>query len=158
MMPGKVVNIDDRATGSGGNMKVTPLIASRWVKAAFLAVLGVVLLLYTDKFVSDLRAASEDSLDISFVWTWDLLRVLMWVLVAWLFVDAVLTIALSFSEHRYSLADVMRRIQRIEAKLGIPPEEAGESLQGESEHTAQLRQEESAAPVEESPAPPPPRD
>lgn len=139
-------------------MKVTPLIASRWVKAAFLAIVGVVLLLYTDKFVSDLRAASEDSLDFSFVWTWDLLRVLLWVLVAWLFVDAVLTVALSFSEHRYSLADVMRRMQKIEAKLGIPPEEGGERLPGESEPIAQPRQDESAPPVEESPAPPPPRD
>lgn len=140
-------------------MKVTPFIAGRWVKAAFLAIVGVVLLLYTDKFVSDLRAASEGSLNFSFVWTWDLLRVLLWVLVAWLFVDAVLTIALSFTEHKYSLTDVMRRMRRIEAKLGIPPEkEDAERFSEEGGREADVAQEEAASPVEESPAPPPPRD
>ncbi len=131
--------------------------ASRWVKGAFLAVIGVILLLYADKFVSDLRTASADSLDISFRWTWDLLRLLMWVLVAWLFVYAALTIVLSFSEHRYSLADVINRLRKIEEKLGIPSEEAHKADRPE-DMAEQPAAETSAAPVEEVPAPPPPRD
>ncbi|MGQ9587343.1 MAG: hypothetical protein ACUVT7_03040 [Thermoplasmata archaeon] len=93
--------------------------ASRWVKGAFLAILGVVLLLYTDKFVDDLERELSQDFEIAFTATWDLLRILMWILVAWLFVDAALTIALSFTEHRYTLRDVVQRLEAIERKLGI---------------------------------------
>lgn len=100
-------------------IKVTPQMGSRWVKGAFLALLGIIILVYADKFVEELRSSVQDNMDVAFDWTWDLLKILLWVLVAWLFVDAALTIALSFSEHRYSLSDVMKRLQRIEKKLGI---------------------------------------
>jgi hypothetical protein len=96
---------------------VTTQIASRWVKAAFLALLGIVILLYVDKFVDDMRTAFADR--VTLVWTWELLTILLWVLVAWLFVDAALTIALSFTEHKFTLADVMERLEAIEKKLGL---------------------------------------
>ncbi len=89
--------------------------ASRWVKAAFLALLGIVILLYVDRIVSDLRSAVEQH--VTFVWIWDLFKVLLWILVAWLFVDAVLTVVLSFSDHRYSLADVMARLDAMESRM-----------------------------------------
>jgi hypothetical protein len=95
---------------------VTTQIASRWVKAAFLALLGIVILLYVDKFVDDMRTALADQ--VTLVWTWDLLTILLWVLVAWLFVDAALTIVLSFTEHKFTLADLMERLEAIEKKLG----------------------------------------
>jgi hypothetical protein len=95
---------------------VTTQIAGRWVKAAILALLGVVILLYVDKFVDDLRTALADQ--VTLVWTWDLLTTLLWILVAWLFVDAALTIALSFTEHKFTLADVMDRLEAIEKRLG----------------------------------------
>lgn len=95
---------------------MTTQIASRWVKAAFLALLGIVILLYVDKFVDDMRTALEDQ--VTLVWTWNLLTILLWVLVAWLFVDAALTIALSFTEYKFTLADVMERLEAIEKKLG----------------------------------------
>ena len=101
---------------------MTTQIASRWVKAAFLVVLGVVILVYSGKFVDDLRTALEGN--VSFTWTWDLLTILLWILVAWLFVDAALIVALSFTEYAYTLADVMHRLQRIEKKLGIPQPKA----------------------------------
>ena len=96
---------------------MTTQIAGRWVKAAILALLGVVILLYVDKFVDDLRTALADQ--VTLVWTWDLLTTLLWILVAWLFVDAALTIALSFTEHKFTLADVMQRLEAIEKKLGL---------------------------------------
>ena len=96
---------------------MTTQIASRWVKAAFLALLGIVILLFVDKFVDDMRTALADQ--ITLVWTWDLLTILLWVLVAWLFVDAALTIALSFTEHKFTLVDVMERLDAIEKKLGM---------------------------------------
>jgi hypothetical protein len=95
---------------------VTTQIASRWVKAAFLALLGIVILLYVDKFVDDLKTGFAHQ--VTLVWTWDLLTILLWVLVAWLFVDAALTIALSFTEYKFTLADVMERLEAIEKKLG----------------------------------------
>jgi hypothetical protein len=95
---------------------VTTQIASRWVKAAFLVLLGIVILLYLDKVVNDMRSAFADK--VTLVWTWDLIRILLWVLVAWLFVDAALTIALSFTEHRFTLVDVMEKLEAIEKKLG----------------------------------------
>jgi hypothetical protein len=123
--------------------------ASRWVKAVFLLVLGVVILLYANKLVDDLRTAMSQNFDVAFTWTWDLLTVLLWILVAWLFVDAALTIALSFSEHRYTLLDVVKRLDIIEKKLGmVPPKEPVEMI------------EENAKPVEvsEEEVPPPPKE
>lgn len=84
-----------------------------------MALLGIIILVYTDGFVEELRTNVERNAEVAFHEVWDLLKILLWVLVAWLFVDAVLTIALSFSDHRYSLNDVMKRLQRIEKKLGI---------------------------------------
>ena len=106
-------------------LKVTPQMAGRWVKAVFLVILGIVILLYADKFVHDLKTMVEEGLRggdsgvVTFEGIWDLLIILLWILVAWLFVDAALTVALSFSETRYSLADVMKRLGTIEKKLGI---------------------------------------
>lgn len=95
--------------------------ASRWVKAAFLVILGIVILLYANRLVDDLRTAMLGNFDVAFEWTWDLLTILLWILVAWLFVDAALTVALSFSEHRFTLLDVVKRLDVIERKLGIAP-------------------------------------
>ena len=103
---------------------MTAQIASRWVKAAFLAVLGIVILLYADEFVRDMKVSFEH--EVTFAATWDLLTILLWILVAWLFVDAGLTVALSFTDRRYSLADVMERLDLIEKKLApTKPKAAG---------------------------------
>ncbi len=130
--------------------------AGKWVKAAFLVVLGIVLLVYADGLVDDLRVNLEQEFEIAFSQIWDLLTILLWILVAWLFVDAVLTIALSFSDQRYSLVDVMRRLHRIERKLGITePSEA----KRRAEEQQDTENQETGKPVEESPeveVPPPP--
>lgn len=91
--------------------------ATKWVKAVFLFIIGILLTLYGDKFVSDLEDNFSDQ--VAFDATWTLLTILIWVLVAWLFVDGVLIIVLSFSEQRYTLSDVMKRLDVIEKKLGI---------------------------------------
>lgn len=98
---------------------MTTQMAGRWAKAAFLVVLGVLILLYVNRFVDDLKTSLEDQ--VHFADTWVLLTWLLWILVAWLFVDAALIIALSFSEHRYTLGDVIHRMEAIEKKLGITP-------------------------------------
>lgn len=98
-------------------MKVTPQMSSKWVKAAFLILLGIVLLLYADGFVDDMERSSAEEFNVSFEWTWDLLRVLMWILIAWLFVDAVLIIILSLKTQIYTVDDVMVRLKVIEKKL-----------------------------------------
>lgn len=121
----------------------------KWAKAVFLALIGVVLLLYADKFVQDLKNTMSESFDVAFEWTWDLLTILLWVLVAWLFVDAILTVAVSFQEHRYSLVDVVRRLERIEGRLGI-------EASADSKPRAESVDEEAPAIEEEIPPPPPP--
>jgi predicted RND superfamily exporter protein len=127
--------------------------ASKWVKATFLVILGIVILFYADGFVEDLKTNFQDNLEVAFTWTWDLLTILLWILVAWLFIDAALIIALSFSEHRYSLMDVMKRLQRIEKRLGVTdPLDLSKKAEPESE---------SENAVEETPEeeiPPPPRE
>ena len=138
-------------------IKVTTQMASRWMKAAFLVVLAIVLLLYTDKLVTDLKTALQDNFEVAFEWTWDLLTILMWILIAWLFVDAALTVALSFQEQRYTLADVMKRLQAIEKKLGIPQTAASPrtmELSGEVEEIS----EEKPAVTEDEEVPPPPKE
>ncbi len=128
--------------------------ASRWVKGAFLALLGIIILIYTDGFVEELRTNVENNGTVSFSEVWDLLKILLWILVAWLFVDAVLTIALSFSDTRYSLNDVMRRLHRIEKKLGIvePKPISKDEVPQEIEEIAETP----AVTEEEVPPPPPP--
>jgi hypothetical protein len=98
-------------------IKVTPQMSSRWVKAVFLILLGFVLLLYHDGFIDDLERNAADEFNMSFEWTWDLLRVLVWVLMAWLFVDAVMIILLSFKMETYTLSDVVVRLNAIEKRL-----------------------------------------
>jgi hypothetical protein len=135
---------------TGGIIKVTPQMAGKWVKAAFLVILGVVLLVYADGLVDDLRVNLEQQFEITFSQIWDLLTILLWILVAWLFVDAVLTIALSFSDQRYSLVDVMRRLRKIEKKLGITDtSEAKKQVE-------ELHETDGAVEGSEEEAPPPP--
>ncbi len=126
------------------------MIASRWVKAAFLIVLGIVIMFYADKLVNDIRTYVQDSnIDVVFTGTWDLLTILLWVLVAWLFVDAALIIALSYSEHRFTLLDVAKRLDAIDKKLGIShPREDSRS----SEVNSGLEE------VVEEEVPPPPKE
>ncbi len=131
--------------------------ASRWVKAAFLVVLAVVLLLYTDKLVTDLRNALQDNFEVAFEWTWDLLTILLWLLIAWLFVDAALTVALSLQEQKYTLLDVMKRLLAIDKKLGIQHGAASPrtmELSGEVDEIA----EEKPAVTEDEEVPPPPKE
>jgi hypothetical protein len=135
---------------AGGIIKVTPQMAGKWVKAAFLAILGIVLLIYADGLVDDLKANLEQQFEITFSQIWDLLTILLWILVAWLFVDAILTIALSFSDQRYSLVDVMRRLHKIEKKLGITePSELKRKAEEQQETEKSVEESE-----EEVPPPP----
>lgn len=127
--------------------KVTTPMASKWVKAAFLAVLGIVILYYADGFVTDLESNVSSEFNVSFEWTWDLLTILLWILVAWLFVDAALIVALSLKGDAYTLTDVMNKLKAIEKRMGPP---------------AKPKQEPAAAPAQEGPktpeeyVPPPP--
>lgn len=91
---------------------------AKWTKAVFLILLGILLLLYGDGFVTDLEMNAAAEWNMSFEWTWDLLRYVLWILTAWLFVDAVLIIVLSVKADPYTLGDVMERLSRIEKRLG----------------------------------------
>jgi len=94
--------------------------ASKWVKAAFLAVLAIVILYYSGGLVTDLETNVSTEFNVSFDWTWDLLTILLWILVAWLLVDAALIVALSLKGDVYTLTDVMNRLRAIEKRLGPP--------------------------------------
>ncbi len=98
-------------------MDVTPQMTSKWVKAAFLILLGLVLLVYSGGLVDDFERNSSEEFNLSFEWTWELVRILLWILIAWLFVDAVLIIALSFKADLYTLNDAMVRLNAIEKKV-----------------------------------------
>lgn len=89
----------------------------KWAKAVFMILLGFLLLFYGGGFVDDLENTASGEWNMSFEWTWDLLTYLIWILIAWLFVDAVLTIVMSFKMDMYTLGDVMARLERIERRL-----------------------------------------
>ena len=91
--------------------------SSRWVKAVFLILIGIVLLYYHAGFIDDLERTSAEQFDVAFEWTWDLLLVLMWILVVWLFVYASLIIVLSFKTDYYTLGEVMAKLNAIEKRL-----------------------------------------
>lgn len=99
-------------------MKTSPYMISRWIKACFLVILGVVILLYADKFVQDLRANAEGHFDVAFQWTWDLMTWLLWIVVLWLFVYAVVIVILSLTDQRVTTSDIMKKLEEIEKKLG----------------------------------------
>ncbi len=98
-------------------MDITPRMTSRWVKAVFLILLGVVLLLYADGLVDELERNTAEEFNVSFEWTWDLVRILLWIAIAWLFVDAVLIIVLSFKMDMHTMDDVMSRLESIEKRI-----------------------------------------
>jgi len=136
--------------------------AGRWVKAVFLAILGVLMLLYADKLVEDLRNMVEGELSVTFEWTWDLLTILLWILVAWLFVAAAITVAVSVERNKYTIVDVVRRLDRIERKLGIKVPKAELEEEEEQEEDEERKEEQvevvfdkSRPPVEEEVPPPP---
>jgi hypothetical protein len=109
-------------------MKVTPQMAHRWTKALFLVLIAVLLIFYGNGFVSDMETNAAAEWNMSFEWTWDLLTYLIWIITAWLLVDAALIVLMSFRADAYTLADVMDRLTKIEKRLGqekqrpVPPE------------------------------------
>jgi len=121
--------------------------ASKWVKAAFLAVLGIVIMIYLNGFVRDLKTNLSDRFNISFEDTWMLLTVLLWILVLWLFVDAVLILVQSFRGDIYTTHDVMEKLKAIEKRLG-------QKTRGIAVAEAEELQEPVVAPSEEVPPPP----
>lgn len=123
---------------------------SKWTRAAFMIVLGFLLLIYGGGFVTDLETHASGQWNMSFEWTWDLLTYLIWIIIAWLFVYALLTIALSFKTDLYTMSDVMERLDRIETRLST-----------EKKRPSDGKKTEMAAPAvttEEGDIPPPPRE
>jgi hypothetical protein len=98
-------------------LRITPQMASKWVKAAFLVILAIVILYFSSGLVDDLKRNSPSQFNVEFDWTWDLLAVLLWILVAWLLVDAVIIIVLSLRGDAYTLADVMDRLRMVEKRV-----------------------------------------
>ncbi len=121
--------------------------------------MAIVILLYSNGLVEDLKGIlpeeGPDDLDVDFDFEtiWELLTIMIWILVAWLLVLAALNIALSFQEAKYSLAEVMRRLDRIDTKLGIKSEtDDGEDIEEEEEEVVAPQER----PAVEEDIPPPP--
>lgn len=156
-------------SASGGNVKVTAYMVGRWVKAAFLVILGIVILLYSSGIVEDFRSTMESieersyedggpGIDLTFEWVWDLLTILLWILVAWLFVLAALNIAYGFQEAKYSNQVILKRLDRIDRRLGIRPETTlEEEAEEEEESKPEIRQPQAVSPAEDD-IPPPPKE
>lgn len=141
---------------SGGTVEITAYMVGRWVKSAFLVILGIVLLLYANGLVDDLRNMMEGDMEVAFEWTWDLLTILLWILVAWLFVLAALNIAFSFQEAKYSTYRIIKRLDRIDRKLGIRP--AKVEREEELEEEAEVEEVVMPQPPVEEDLPPPPKE
>jgi hypothetical protein len=124
--------------------------AAKWVKAVFLAIIGIVIIFYTDSFVTELKDEAATSLDLYFEETWTLLMLLMYILGAWLLVDAVLTVATSLKGEVYGLNDVIERLKRIEKTLGHEEHEpSAEELEPEIKAVGTKTEEEVPPPPAE---------
>jgi len=134
--------------------------ASRWVKAAFLAAMGLVIAIYVERLVSDLEEASFEALDVQFAGTWELLSLLLWILVAWLFVLAIITVVLSFKEDAHTISDVMARLGSIENKLTSMQDDTAEKVTQEEYRapSSAYEEEPEPEPVFQEEVPPPPRE
>jgi len=140
-------------------VKVTSKMVSRWVKAGFLATVGLVLAIYAERFVSDLEEALFEALDLQFAGTWDMLWLLLWVLIAWLFVLAIITVVLSFKEDAHTISDVMALLGSIENKLTSMNDDAAEdgSREAHQEVPPRVQEYESIPePAFQEEVPPPP--
>jgi len=126
--------------------------SAKWTKAAFLIILGVILLFYSGGFVEELETNTADEWNMSFEWTWDLLNWLLWILVAWLFVYGALTIVLSFRDETYTLSDVMDRLDRIETLISSKKVRAPVVPPAEEPSSATVAEE----PMADDEEPPPP--
>lgn len=114
---GKLVIRSQAILPDGGKLKVTAPMASKWVKAAFMVVLAIVIMYYSGGLVDDLRRNSSTEFNVEFEWTWDLLSVLLWILVAWLIVNAIIVIVLSLRRDVYTLVDVIERLKALEKRV-----------------------------------------
>ncbi len=123
---------------------------AKWTKAVFMILLALVLVMYGSGFVSDLETNAAAEWNMSFEWTWDLMTYLIWILIAWLLVDAALILVLSFKTDVYTLGDVMDRLARIEKRLG-PDKTRSLASRPAEEKVA-------AVTVEEDGVPPPPKE
>ena len=123
---------------------------AKWTKAVFMILLALVLVMYGSGFVSDLETNAAAEWNMSFEWTWDLMTYLIWILIAWLLVDAALILVLSFKTDVYTLGDVMDRLARIEKRLG-PDKARSPAARPEERKVA-------AVTVEEDGVPPPPKE
>lgn len=123
---------------------------AKWTKAVFMILLALVLVMYGSGFVSDLETNAAAEWNMSFEWTWDLMTYLIWILIAWLLVDAALILVLSFKTDVYTLGDVMDRLARIEKRLGP------DKTRSLASHPAEEKV--AAVTVEEDGVPPPPKE
>ena len=138
--------------------EITSQMTSKWVKAAFLILLGFVLLIYSDGLVDDLERTASEEFNVSFEWTWELVRILMWILVAWLFVDAMLIIVLSFKADMYTLTDVMTRLKAIEKSVAPPKMRTAVAQTPVDPVTESETVQREYPPIEETPVPDEPED
>jgi len=157
---GQSVNILRAIRTDGDYVKVTSRMASRWVRAAFLAVTGLVIAIYAERLVSDLEEALLEALEVQFAGTWELLWLLLWILVAWLFVLAIITVVLSFKEDAHTLSDVMARLDSIEDKLASGKDGTAENVtQGDYQAPPSAYDDEQRPePFFHEEVPPPPRE
>jgi len=124
--------------------------ASKWIKAVFMILIALVLLIYGGRWVGELETQSSQQWNMSLDWTWDLLTYLIWILIAWLVVYALMTIALSFKADLYTIGDVMERLDRIEKRLA--PEKPKAPARPKAENAVP------SVTVEDEGVPPPPRE
>ena len=90
----------------------------------------------------------------------ELLSLLLWVLVLWLFVLAIITVVLSFKEDAHTISDVMARLDSIEDRLTSKQNGQAENApQGEYQAPPSAYDDEQGPePFFHEEVPPPPRE
>lgn len=107
-------------------MRVTNFMINKWGKAALLVFFGIILLIYWGQVLEELRPALDRLIEGQATFLYDLVNALMWIIILWCFIDAVINIVISFREQKVSLDDLGAKLDAIEKKLASMPTPAAE--------------------------------
>ncbi|MDH4123957.1 MAG: hypothetical protein OEV21_07745 [Thermoplasmata archaeon] len=141
-------------------MKVTNTMISKWAKAGLLVILGIVLLLYIQPVMDEFEMIFEEMASGQADMLFNLMTAVLWIIVLWCFVDAVINIVTSFREQKLTVDDLGAKIDKIEKMLTSAPESAPAQPQQRpmivAQDSVKIEEPEPVSPPAPPPEEPPP--
>lgn len=98
-------------------MKVTDKMLRNWIRAAFLVIIGLLLLLYIESIMRELESNFESAMEGSADSLFRFLKYILYILAFSLFFAAAINILVGFQESRDSMGEINDKLDDINKKL-----------------------------------------